>query len=267
MSTSETKEMTGKHREKERGGTFHRVAYFLLRMSELVCAVIVLAILARFTYLVGIARVDVQGRIVYALVIASIATAFSILFCLPINALSMSFPFDFILFVGWLVAFSLLASESRHCSSGWYNNYWGYYWGRWWRTGPVGTVAVGNTGCGYWRTTLAFSFLASMAHLLSFILGIYVFRTYVRVKDTVATAKRQAGKLRKYVIHPSQRYRQQILTISTKIAFCHPPREWDQQSDLNAARDRWDGQSANVDSPSRPCSAVDDLLSELLLHD
>ncbi|KAG9256849.1 uncharacterized protein F5Z01DRAFT_490943 [Emericellopsis atlantica] len=197
MPNSETAQMNGKHREEEREGTFHRVATFLLRMSELVCAVIVLGILARFTYLIGVARVSVQGRIVYALVVACIATAFSILFCLPINALSISFPFDFILFVAWIVAFSLLASESRQCSSGWYRNYWGYYWGRWWRTGPVGTVPVGRTGCGYWRTTLAFSFLASMAHLLSFILGIYIFRKYVRVKDTVAKAKRQAGKLRK----------------------------------------------------------------------
>merc|ERR1712000_28766 len=163
MPSSETKEMHGKHREPEKEGIFHRVAYFLLRMSELICAVIVLAILARFTYLVGIGRVSVDGKIVYALV----------------------------------VAFGLLAAEDRHCSTGWYNNYWGYYWGRWWRFGPVGRVNVGNTGCGYWRTTLAFSFMASMAHLLSLILGIYIFREYVRVKDTVATAKKQAGKLRK----------------------------------------------------------------------
>jgi len=170
MPSSETKEMHGKHREPEKEGIFHRVAYFLLRMSELICAVIVLAILARFTYLVGIGRVSVDGKIVYALVIASIATAFSILFCVPVNVLSMSFPADFILFVCWLVAFGLLAAEDRHCSTGWYNNYWGYYWGRWWRFGPVGRVNVGNTGCGYWRTTLAFSFMASMAHLLSLIL-------------------------------------------------------------------------------------------------
>jgi len=197
MPSSETKEMHGKHREPEKEGIFHRVAYFLLRMSELICAVIVLAILARFTYLVGIGRVSVDGKIVYALVIASIATAFSILFCVPVNVLSMSFPADFILFVCWLVAFGLLAAEDRHCSTGWYNNNWGYYWGRWWRFGPVGRVNVGNIGCGYWRTTLAFSFMASMAHLLSLILGIYIFREYVRVKDTVATAKKQAGKLRK----------------------------------------------------------------------
>merc|ERR1712000_375042 len=98
---------------------------------------------------------------------------------------------------GRLHPLRLLAAEDRHCSTGWYNNYWGYYWGRWWRFGPVGRVNVGNTGCGYWRTTLAFSFMASMAHLLSLILGIYIFREYVRVKDTVATAKKQAGKLRK----------------------------------------------------------------------
>jgi len=178
-------------RDGEEKGITHRICYSILRLGEFICAVIVLAILARFCYLISIDQVSADGRIVYALVIASITVAYTIVLCLPINALAMSFPFDLFLFIAWLVAFSLLAAKSPSCSTNWYTGYWGFYWRR-----------RGNgRGCGYWRTVLAFSFMASMAHLLSFILGIYIFRTYVRVKETVARAKKHAEKLRKPSTH------------------------------------------------------------------
>ncbi|KAK5992070.1 hypothetical protein PT974_05467 [Cladobotryum mycophilum] len=178
-------------------GVAHKIASVALRLFELSCAIIVLGILARFSYLISIVQVNADGRIVYAMVVAGIGIIFSFFFCPPFNALFMSFPFDFIMFILWLVAFCLLETKtgSNACSSRWYNDYWGYYWGRFWVTGPIGTVRVGRTGCGEWRSVLAFSFMAMFAHLLSGILGIYVFHNYVQVKETARDVKRHAEKL------------------------------------------------------------------------
>ena len=52
------------------------------------------------------------------------------------------------------------------CESSWYRTYWGFYWGRWYRVASPG-VDVMRTGCGAWRTVLAFSFVAMMLYLLS----------------------------------------------------------------------------------------------------
>jgi occludin/MAL family lipid-associated protein len=93
-------------------GLAHRVITMLLRLAQLACACIVMGILARFCYLITVAQVTANSRIVYTLVIAGITIVFSVLFCAPFNILAIAFPFDFVLFVTWLVAFSLLASVS-----------------------------------------------------------------------------------------------------------------------------------------------------------
>lgn len=183
----------------EEEGLAHRVITMLLRLAQLACACIVMGILARFCYQITVAQVSANSRIVYTIVISGITIVFSVLFCAPFNILALSFPFDFVLFVCWLVAFSLLAAQDHHCGTEWFYNYWGYYWGRWWNEAPVG-FAPRYDGCGYWKTVLAFSFIASMMHLLSFILGIYIFRTYVRVSESIESAKKHTEKLRK----PSQ---------------------------------------------------------------
>src|SRR5689334_20225216 len=89
-------------------GTAHKIISFLLRLGEFACAVIVLGILSRFCYYIGIAQADVDGRIIYAMVVACIGIIYSFFFCLPFRALFLGFPFDFVLFVMWLVAYCLL---------------------------------------------------------------------------------------------------------------------------------------------------------------
>ncbi|RKL11928.1 hypothetical protein BFJ70_g16367 [Fusarium oxysporum] len=178
-------------------GIAHKLFSVLLRLWELSCAVIVLGILSRFCYLLTIAQASADSRIVYAMVTAGISIMFTIFFCPPFDGLFLSFAFDFVLFIMWLVAYSLLQTRTgtHVCSSSWYYNYWGYYWGRFWDVGPIGRVNIGRAGCAQYRTVLAFSFMASFAHLLSGILGIYVFRKYIRIKETAANVKRQATKL------------------------------------------------------------------------
>lgn len=100
--------------DEEEEGLTHRIATMLLRIAQLASACIVLGILARFCYQITVAQVSANARIVYTLVIACITVVFSVLFCAPFNILALSFPFDFVLFVTWLVAFALLASVRRH---------------------------------------------------------------------------------------------------------------------------------------------------------
>lgn len=93
-------------------GAGSKAALVILRIWELICSVIVLAILARFLYLVGDAGASRDGRIIYGVVVASISTFFSLFFILPFMYAFLAFPFDFALFVMWLVLFCLLMTVS-----------------------------------------------------------------------------------------------------------------------------------------------------------
>ncbi|KAH7109389.1 hypothetical protein B0J13DRAFT_516947 [Dactylonectria estremocensis] len=177
----------------------HKVVSVILRLTQLSCAVIVLGILSHFCYVISIAQVHADSRIIYAMVVSGISIVYTIPFCLPFDTLFLGFPFDLILWIMWLVAFCLLETKtsSGTCSSGWYYNYWGYYWGRFWEVGDIGDVNINRAGCAQWRTTLAFSFIASFVHLLSGILGIYVFSEYINIKATVHNVKTQTEKITK----------------------------------------------------------------------
>ncbi|VUC28812.1 unnamed protein product [Clonostachys rosea] len=154
------------------GHTVSKILFVLFRLGEFISAVIVLGILSRFVYLANLAHVHIDGRIIYTMVTACLAIVYTILLCIPIGPLVVTFPFDTVLFIMWLVAFCLLESRTgiHTCNSTWYNNYWGYYWGRWWRTGPVGVVRVNRAGCADYRSVLAFAFIASMLHIGSTLL-------------------------------------------------------------------------------------------------
>lgn len=89
-------------------GTAHKVISVILRLGEFACAVIVLGILSRFCYLISIPQAEADGRIIYAMVVAGIGIVYSFFFCPPFKSLFLGFPFDFILFVMWLVAYCLL---------------------------------------------------------------------------------------------------------------------------------------------------------------
>lgn len=189
------------------GGAAHKVVSVILRFLEFSCAVIVLGLLSRFAYLLSIAGVNMDGRLIYAMVVAGIGIVYSIFLCPPFDTLFLSFAFDFILFIMWLVAYCLLQTKTagHSCTASWYYNYWGYYWGRFWTVGPVGRVNINSAGCAQWRTILAFAFIAWFLHLLSGILGAYVVHHYVLVKDAVNSAKQQMRKM-SHSSRPSNAY-------------------------------------------------------------
>ncbi|KAH7211362.1 hypothetical protein DER44DRAFT_859542 [Fusarium oxysporum] len=186
-------------------GGGHKVASVILRFLELACGAIVLGLLGRFCYLINeTSNVSVDGRIIYAMVVAGMTIVYSIVVFAPIDVLFMAFPFDFILFIMWLIAFCLLETRTRgnFCRAGWYYNYWGYYWGRFWRVGPVGTVNINGAGCSQWRTVVAFSIIAWVLHFISGFLGIYVCTEYIQYDEKVNSAKQQMRKL-SHSSHPA----------------------------------------------------------------
>ncbi len=99
-------------------GSASKVVLVVLRVWQLICSVVVLGILAAFLNRVHDASGPKDGRIVYSIVTASISTAFSIIFIAPFFYSFLAFPFDFVLFVMWLVVFCLLESVRSylHCS-------------------------------------------------------------------------------------------------------------------------------------------------------
>ncbi|KAJ9419355.1 hypothetical protein QL093DRAFT_2015417 [Fusarium oxysporum] len=179
-------------------GVAHKVISVILRLSKLASAIIVLGILSHFCYLIGVAEADIDGRIIYAIVVACLSIIYSFFFYPPFKNMFLGFPFDFVLFVMWLVTYCLLQTRtgSYTCSARWYYDYWGYYWGRFWRVGPIGTVTINRAGCGSWKTVLAFSFIAWFLHLLS---GILVgrFRVFVPVLKRLESSN--AAKFRGYM--------------------------------------------------------------------
>lgn len=152
--------------------TASKVVSIFLRIGEGACAVIVLALLARFLYLVDQGNGDVHGRLIYAEVTAALSVAFSIIFLIPSTFSFYGFLMDFILFIMNIVAFGLLINLSGGCGSVWYYNYWGFYWGGFWRVGSP--VFFGTPGCAQWRCTNAFLCIGALIWLLSAFLGLYV---------------------------------------------------------------------------------------------
>ncbi|KAK4231896.1 hypothetical protein QBC38DRAFT_464843 [Podospora fimiseda] len=172
-------------------GSTARACHVILRPFELACSVIVLGLLSRAIYLINQADIGQDSRILYAEVLAVISTLFSLLFVLPFLYAYLVAPVDVILFIMWMVAFGLLAARTgtNVCNSWWYWNYWGWAWGRWYIDGvPNPAWSFYNApGCASYRVVLAFSFMVSIAYLLSAILGAIITSRYWKKDRPVST--------------------------------------------------------------------------------
>jgi len=157
-------------------GALSRIFSVILRVIELISAIIVVSILGRFLTFVHRARDHAPGRTVYTEVWAGITILGAIVMMPPLRYSFWLFPVDFILFIGWMVAFGLLVhlGGTHTCSSGWYNNTWGYYWGGFYRGGYDYSNSYYGNGCSKWNNVLGWSFIAGFCFLLSGILGMYV---------------------------------------------------------------------------------------------
>ncbi|KAJ4392717.1 hypothetical protein N0V91_011295 [Didymella pomorum] len=178
-------------------GTGSKIASVLFRCGALCSAIIVVALLGRFFYLLNLANASANGRLIYAEVISVLEIIFSVLLIVPARYSFYAFPIDVVFFICSIVAFGLLADLNSSCTSSWYYNYWGFYWGRFWRVPNVTVAAIGSEGCQTWRTVLAFLFLGAMSWMLSAILGAFVFTEIRAGRETHRTTAIKEKVLRK----------------------------------------------------------------------
>ncbi|ELR03432.1 hypothetical protein VC83_07205 [Pseudogymnoascus destructans] len=161
-------------RSSDGGSTGSRAASVVFRLMQLISAAIVAGLLGRYLHNVHEGGGFNNRRIIYAISIAGIAIFFSLLFMLPLKYQFYAFPFDFIMFILWMVAFGLLVNlGSSGCNSSWYRTSWSWAWGRWYRQTAGTFNRFTGAGCSSWRATLAFSFIGGIFWLLSFLLGLY----------------------------------------------------------------------------------------------
>lgn len=93
-------------------GKASKAVLVIFRIWQVICSAIVLGILARFLHLLSEAGATRDGRIIYGIIVASISIVFAIVFIAPFMYAFLAFPFDFVLFVMWLVLFCLLITVS-----------------------------------------------------------------------------------------------------------------------------------------------------------
>ena len=91
-----------------------QVISVLLRIGECICAIIVLGLLGRFFYMLGLAGAYADGRLVYAAVISGICIVLSLVLIPPLKYSFYAFSLDGIIFVCTTVSFGLLANVSGH---------------------------------------------------------------------------------------------------------------------------------------------------------
>lgn len=175
-------------------GTISRVLSSLSRFTALVSSIIVAGLLGRFVR--NLRRFGFNGgsKVIYTLALSGISIFFALILLVPLNFQFWAFPFDFAMFVMWIVAFALLTNvrlppplstytnlniplgnprtgKSREeteltpwqlspdCGGSWHTFVWRFAWG--------------SNRCNIWRTILAFCFIAAMAWLFSAALGMY----------------------------------------------------------------------------------------------
>lgn len=94
-------------------GTGTKVVSVVLRCGEFCCAVIVVALLGRFFYLLHIpAGTSTDNRLIYAMVISSLEIVAAMLLVIPAKYSFYAWPLDAIFFILSIVAFGLLAGVS-----------------------------------------------------------------------------------------------------------------------------------------------------------
>jgi hypothetical protein len=89
-------------------GKASKIVLVIFRIWQIICSAIVLGILARFLHVLSEAGAARDGRVIYGIIVASISIVFAIVFIAPFMYAFLAFPFDFALFIMWLVLFCLL---------------------------------------------------------------------------------------------------------------------------------------------------------------
>ena len=92
--------------------TARRVVSVILRVGELISASIVCGIMGRYLNLREDANAPYSSRLVYTVTLAAISIICSLVLLPPFKYSYMAFPFDYALFICWMVCFGLLTGVS-----------------------------------------------------------------------------------------------------------------------------------------------------------
>jgi len=87
---------------------FSRLFSILLRILQLIAAVVVTGIVSDYVNDVNKANGNPADRMVYTLVIAVFSIIMAFLLLIPFTATLTLFPLDFLFFILWIVSFGLL---------------------------------------------------------------------------------------------------------------------------------------------------------------
>jgi len=139
---------------------FARVFSVILRVLELVSATIVVGIVGDALHDADMAHSRPSSRFIYTEVVAALSMLLSLLLLIPFTAGFDLWPLDFVFFILWIVAFSLLADWIIPMNCNWT-----------WGNGYLENDAA--TQCSLWKAALAFAFISAVLWLLSSLVGMW----------------------------------------------------------------------------------------------
>ena len=93
-------------------GQASKIVSIVLRVWEIICAIVVTAIVGTYFHYVNNAHGATSSRMAYAIAIGSISIFFALVLMAPMKYSFWAFPLDFAIFVMWMVAFGLLVDTS-----------------------------------------------------------------------------------------------------------------------------------------------------------
>ncbi|KAE8352793.1 membrane-associating domain-containing protein [Aspergillus coremiiformis] len=152
-----------------------RLVSIVLRLVEIICAVIVAGIIGY--YLVSLNDLEAwpQARWIYTEVVAGVSILLGLIWLIPFSFSFFSWPFDVVISLAWFAAFGILVDAIHKFSCG---SIWA--WGS----------IVQNDVCGRWKAAEAFSFISACVWLISAVVGIwFTFRVRGTTSDRVGNRR------------------------------------------------------------------------------
>ncbi|KAF1838753.1 hypothetical protein BDW02DRAFT_465340, partial [Decorospora gaudefroyi] len=137
-----------------------RLVSLALRISQFLCAAVVLGLTAYLLHLTHKHSTGPFGRLTYTVVLSATSTLASLIWMLPTTPHMVNLIGDLLFCGAWFAVFALLQDwyeDSLGCGSTW----------AWSQMGREGR-------CGQWNAAQAFAFLAAVFWFASFVLGVVV---------------------------------------------------------------------------------------------
>ncbi|KAA8909775.1 membrane-associating domain-containing protein [Sphaerosporella brunnea] len=156
-----------------------RLLSVFLRAGELICAVIVAGIIGHYIHVQDMNGWWPGDRFIYTEVVAALSMLTALILLVPFTWALTPLPWDFVMFLLWIVSFGLLCDYLAPLSCSWYLT-----WNPVYRNGQSA-----QDTCSTFNTALAFVFISAAFWLASFLVGLWVLHSIRRSRDP--TVKRR----------------------------------------------------------------------------